>query len=163
MMKPQYLAIHLSRGPDNEALPSQTRRLQRAGYVFDYDYSMLHKGITQVTLTSETGRARQFYNARPTYIDRRHRCQRASNSWQPSVLSPRFPHAHPARQKKNTLWSRPSLSRLSLHTPASTSKLALGQACASAPTSRTTGRGLIAAPRIGIIPIVSQPFNRRAV
>lgn len=133
-MKPQYLAAEGSCTMGIEALASQVCRLHSLPYVFASDCSMVSSRNTQVSLTSETGRVRQSFNARPTHIHRRHRCRRASNSWQPSVLSPLFLHAQVARAKKNTLLLRQSRSRLSQHTQVSTSKLTAGQAYASAPT-----------------------------
>lgn len=149
-MQPQYLAVRFSCGRNTEALPSQSCRLRRAGYVFGSDYLMVPARNTQVSLTSETERARQFNNARSTHIDRRQRCQRASNSWQPLVSSPLLLPVHPARPKKNMLLSSPSPSRLSQHTQVSTSKLAPGQAQAPVPTSFLTIRQ-------------TRPQNRRAV
>lgn len=149
-MQPQHLAVNFSCGRNTEALPSQTRRLRQAGYVFSADYLMVRTRNTQVSLTSETGRARQIYKARATYIDRRQKCQRASNSWQPLVSSPLLLPVHPARPKKNMLLSSPSPSRSSQHTQVSTSNLASGQAVAPVPTPMMSTRQ-------------SRPQNRRAV
>ena len=133
-MQPQHLAQLSSRAHPNEALASQVCRLPNVQYFFGTDCFMVRARNTQVSLTSETGRVRQFQNARPTHIDRRHRCQRASNSWQPSVSSPLLPHVHPARQKKSMSWSSPSPSRSNLRTQVSTSKRISGQAIAPVPT-----------------------------
>lgn len=149
-MQPQHLAVHFSCGQNTAAFASQPQPLQRAGYVFASDYLMVPARNTQVSLTSVTGRARQFNNARATHIDRRLRCQRASNSWQPLVSSPLLLPVHQARPKKNMLLSSPSPSRLSQHTQVSTSKLAPGQAYAPVPT-----------PILNVRP--TRPLNRRAV
>lgn len=149
-MQPQYLAVQFSSGQNTATFATQPQPLQRAGYVFAADYLMVQSRNTQVSLTSETGRARQFNNARSTYIDRRQRCQRASNSWQPLVSSPLLLPVHPARPKKNMLLSSPSPSRLSQHTQVSTNKLAPGQADAPVPTPFLTIRQ-------------TRPQNRRAV
>lgn len=161
-MQPQHLAPCFSCERNNEALPSQTRRLVLAGYVFALNCSKVAPRHTQVSLTSETGRARQFNDARPLIIHRRHRCQRASNFWQPLVSSPWFPHAHPARPKKNTLWFSQSPSRLSPYTPASTSKLAWGRAFAPVPHLGSRQVPASVAPFHPTSP-ASRPFNRRAV
>lgn len=134
MMQPQYLAAECSSVCSIEALPSQVRRLRKAGYVFKADYPIKASRNTQVSLTSVTVRVRQFNDARTTHIDRRLRCQRASNSWQPLASSPLSLPVRPARQKKNTLLSSPSPSRLSQYTTASTSKTVPEQASAPAPS-----------------------------
>ena len=133
-MQPQHLAHECSCDRLIEALASQVCRLPNLQYFFGTDCFMVRARNTQVSLTSETGRVRQSYNARPTHIDRRHRCQRASNSWQPSVSSPLLPHAHPARQKKSMSWLSPSPSRSSQRIPVSTSKRIPGQAIVPVPT-----------------------------
>ena len=132
-MRPQHLARPACKVSQIEALPSQTRRLIDTGYASSPLSTMVQTRNTEVSLNSETGRVRQYNNARPPYSNRRLRCQRASNSWQPLVLLPLCPHVRPDSQTRNSSWLSPSPSQLSQHTPANTSKRNLGQASASAP------------------------------
>lgn len=163
-MEPQYVATDRSGESGFEALESQTNRLKCSAYVFVKLCSMVPVGHTQVFLTSVTGRARQYKTARSTHIDRRHRCQRASNSWQPSVSSPLYLHVQAARRKKNTLWLHPSPSRLSQHTQASTSKLAPGQTFAPVPTPTShTNRTRMAPVVPFFISCPLRPHHWRAV
>ena len=157
-MQPQHLAAQCSCECSIEALPSQTRRLHRAGYVFAADCSMVTSRTTQVFLTSVTVRVRQFNDARTTHTDRRLRCQRASNSWQPLVSSPLLLPVRPARPKKNMLLSSPSPSRLSQHTQVSTSKRTPDRPFAPDQHEKS-GQAVAPVPPH----IQMQPFNRRAV
>jgi hypothetical protein len=132
-MQPQDVAVLGSCESFIEALPSQTRSLNLAGYVFPKGCSMLTPRNTQVSLTSKTERAGPSWPARSNNTDRRPRCPRASNSWQRSALLPQSRPVLLASLTKSSSWSTPSPSRLSLHTQASTNKN-LGQAFAPVPT-----------------------------
>lgn len=132
-----------------EALPSQTCRLKTAGYVFPADYTMIPPRNTQVSLTSVTGRVRQYNSTRSKQNNRRHRCQRASNSWQPSVSWPLCQHVRPASPTKSSWLLSQSPFQLSLRIQASTSNQISEQACAPVPPQPCATLG--------------GPFDRRAV
>lgn len=134
-MRPQYVADHLSPCGQNDALESQNSRLRVKPYQMKGDWTMVPSRNTQVSLTSEPGRARHFAAQRPLDRNRRHRCPRASNSLQRSALSPQSQHVQAASPTKNTWWLSQNPSRLSQHTQVSTSKPDTGQAFAPALTS----------------------------
>ena len=129
-MQPQHLEAASSSCGQNDTAATQDRRLSVEPYLMPTVSTMVLDGITQVSLTSEPGRARHLAVQRLKCKNRRHRCPRASNSLQRSALSPQSRHVPAARQTKNTLWLSPSPSRLSQHIQASTSKPDTGQAVA---------------------------------
>lgn len=137
-MQPQYLGPGRAGAAKIEALESHCRRLLAHRYVFDGIRFMVRPRNTQVSLTSNEGLVRHEAVPGPVHRNRRRRCQRASNSWYPSALSPRLPHAQVARPKKNTLWLSQSPSRLSLHTQVNTSKPDLRQACGPVSSCRAS-------------------------
>ena len=150
-MKPQYIGAKQALRPANEALESHCRRLNCTRYQWQITSSNVPSRNTQVSLTSESGRARHQAVPRPINNDRRLRCQRALNCWQHSALLQPYRPAQAAKQTKNTLWLHPSLSRLSQLTQVSTSKTTngfkVGQA--SAPVLTTTSFSRPRTPTVG--------------
>lgn len=137
-MQAQYVAIQRSPFGQNDARTPQTARFKGGRYQMNTFSRMFRTRNTQVSLTSEPGFARHEAVPGPFETNRRHRCQRASNSWQQSVSSPLLALVQAGRPTRNTWWLSQSPSQSSQHTQASTSKLAPEQARATAPVSTRT-------------------------
>jgi hypothetical protein len=137
-MQPQHVGACYSSCGRIDALASQGPRLSVEPYLMKGVSIMVQVGNTQVSLTSETGRARHLAVQCPLDRNRRPRCPRASNSLQRSALLPQSRHVPAARLTKNTLLFSQSQSRLSQSTQANTSKPVAtdktGQASAPAST-----------------------------
>ena len=125
-MKPQDLGASRVSNAQNEALESHCRRLSEIPYQWQITSSSVRSRNTQVSLTSESGRARHQAVPRPTNIDRRLKCQRALNCWQHSALLQPYQPAQAVKQTKNTLWLHLSPSQLSQLTLVSTIKTTRG-------------------------------------
>lgn len=128
MTVPPYLGACGLSWRQNDALASHSDGFKLERYQSQYVCGTVRPRNTHVSLTSEPGRARHFAVRRPLNINRRPRCQRASNSLQRSASLPQSRHVPAASQMKNMLWLSPRPFRSSQHTQVSTSKPVAGQA-----------------------------------
>lgn len=134
-MDTQHVAAHFLCGQVFEALKTQLRRLGGCGYLFRTFSPMIPQGNSNRSPTSLEGVGAHFASLQVIESDRRLRCQRASNCWQPSVLSPLLLPVRVSSRPKNLSWLIQSRSARNRHTQASTSnRTATGQAFAAALT-----------------------------
>ena len=140
-MQAQYVAARPSTNAPFEALESHFRPLQRDGFIFNKDSTMLPTGISQEALTSSKDASAHSVSKHPISSNRRHRCQRASNYWQHSALSLLLLPVRASSRSKNLSCLTQPLFRLSQCRQANTSNLPKGNLStkwAVAPTSTTS-------------------------
>lgn len=136
-MAPLYVAQSTGIFHRFEALETHLCLSVRYAYIFHKDSPMFPSGLSQETLTSNTGVSVQSALRHLFISYRRLRCQRASNYWLHSALSLLLlPVRASSRSKNLSLLTQP-LFRLSQHRQANTSNLLTKWA--SAPTSTLTG------------------------
>lgn len=139
-MQPQHVALSTSSNGSPDAQATQIRRLSAplaaCGYLFDADSTISGPKETQDFLTSLRGGRAHVASNRSIESYRRLRCQRASNFWQHSALSPSLLPVRASSRSKNMWLLIQSRSRSSQHTPVNTSKTGFtGRAFAPTPTT----------------------------
>lgn len=141
-MDAQYVAHRCSCDGGFEALKTQLRRLPACGYLFRAFSPMLGHGNSNRTPTSLEGVGAHFASLQVIESDRRLRCQRASNCWQRSVLSPWLLPVRVSSRPKNLSWLIQNRSAKNRHIQVSTSnRTATGQAFAAALTTTLDDAG----------------------